>query len=707
MTQTPANVQQLMRGDRLMLSSSDDNVMLEQIQGTHSPDGREVDVRSLLRIVEDIIKRTTPSINTIAALGIQPRTKALEDKTYQASFISIPEALALDQISCHLTCKCSGSGGAHANTISIMHMLGNYSWDAKLVLALSAFALNYGEFWLVAQNYTSNQLAKSMAILRQLLEILEHSNILKPNFDAINNLIKVMLDITRCIVEFRELTAKYKTTDIAALSMALEHIPIAVYWTTRSVVACASQIVGLTGLGHAHTVLTTEALELSTLSTLTHKIGNMHSNLATQLAMCNKHIDERKQIEAFQNLKNLFDMTHDDNMRILRELIYPRDDQQPLVHGATKRRVNIDVLRRKNVLLLISDLDMLQEEPTTLERIYKEVSQTPIKQESQYEVVWLPILDPDFPWTETRQKQFENLQATMPWYSVHHPSLIEQAVIKFIKVVWNFRKKPMLVVIDPQGRLANTNALHMLWIWGSMAFPFTSTWEDALWKKETWRLELLVNDIDPTILNWISEGRYICIYGGEDIEWIRKLTTTTHGMAQATGISLGMVYVGKSNPKERVRINTETISVEELGHYWKDMTSVMYFWVRIESMWQSKMQLGINVENDSIMQEIMTLLSFDGSEGGWALLSRGSAEIVRAKGSTFLNCLMQYDVWKEQAQLKGIVPAIRDHLTKLQTPHRCNRIVLPGTAGRTPERVVCSECGRTMEKFIMYQCCNE
>lgn len=51
-----------------MLSSSDDNVMLEQIQGTHSPDGREVDVRSLLRIVEDIIKRTTPSINTIAAL---------------------------------------------------------------------------------------------------------------------------------------------------------------------------------------------------------------------------------------------------------------------------------------------------------------------------------------------------------------------------------------------------------------------------------------------------------------------------------------------------------------------------------------------------------------------------------------------------------------------------------------------------------------
>lgn len=127
----------------------------------------------------------------------------------------------------------------------------------------------------------------------------------------------------------------------------------------------------------------------------------------------------------------------------------------------------------------------------------------PTKQESQYEVVWLPILDPDFPWTEARQKQFENLQATMQWYSVHYPSLIERAVIKFIKKVWNFRKRPILVVIDPQGRLVNPNALHMLWIWGSRAFPFTSTREDALWKEETWRLELLMDDIDPMILNWV------------------------------------------------------------------------------------------------------------------------------------------------------------------------------------------------------------
>ena len=113
--------------------------------------------------------------------------------------------------------------------------------------------------------------------------------------------------------------------------------------------------------------------------------------------------------------------------------------------------------------------------------------------------------------TETMQKQFDNLQAAMPWYSVYHPSLIERPVIKFIKEVWNFTKKPILVVIDPQGRVASPNALHMMWIWGSIAFPFTSAREEALWKEETLRLELLVDSIDPLIVNWVSTSSQLIV----------------------------------------------------------------------------------------------------------------------------------------------------------------------------------------------------
>ena len=127
-------------------------------------------------------------------------------------------------------------------------MLTNYSWDAKLVLVLSACAVNFGEFWLLAHNCTTNQLAKSVAILRKIPELLERTSMLKPRFDTINNLVKVMIAITKCIVEFRELPPQYITTEVTALSTAMTHIPVAVYWTIRGAVACASQIAGLTGL---------------------------------------------------------------------------------------------------------------------------------------------------------------------------------------------------------------------------------------------------------------------------------------------------------------------------------------------------------------------------------------------------------------------------------------------------------------------------
>lgn len=94
----------------------------------------------------------------------------------------------------------------------------------------------------------------------------------------------------------------------------------------------------------------------------------------------------------------------------------------------------------------------------------------------------------------------------MQWYSVHNPSYLERAVIKLIKEVWNFRGKPILVVLDPQGQVANPNALHMMWIWGSAAFPFCTAREEDLWKTETWGLELLVYGIDPTILTWVCES---------------------------------------------------------------------------------------------------------------------------------------------------------------------------------------------------------
>ena len=44
-----------------------------------------------------------------------------------------------------ITYKCSGGGDAHATTMAILNMLSSYTWDAKLVIALAAFAMDYGD----------------------------------------------------------------------------------------------------------------------------------------------------------------------------------------------------------------------------------------------------------------------------------------------------------------------------------------------------------------------------------------------------------------------------------------------------------------------------------------------------------------------------------------------------------------------------------
>jgi hypothetical protein len=166
-------------------------------------------------------------------------------------------------------------------------------------------------------------------------------------------------------------------------------------------------------------------------------------------------------------------------------------------------QASIDTLRRKNVLLLISDLELSREELMMLEQMFHEARQEPSRAESQYEVVWLPVVDRSTSWNETKQKQFETLQLQMPWFSIYHPSLLDPAVIRYIKEVWRFNKKALLVVLDPQGRVVNPNAIHMMWIWGSVAFPFTSAREESLWKEESWRLELLADAIEPLLYNWV------------------------------------------------------------------------------------------------------------------------------------------------------------------------------------------------------------
>ncbi|GAB4845685.1 hypothetical protein Ancab_039088 [Ancistrocladus abbreviatus] len=678
-----------------MFLTSDDQVLTRRVEETHVPDGsRQIDVRPLFQIVEDVLNRATQTIAQGTLMGTQMATETMEGKASSTLLVSTPDLpIIIDRVSCEILCKCWAGGDAHEATLSVLRLLAHFPWEAKVVLTLAAFGMTYGEFWLLAQIYPTNPLAKSMALLKQLPIIVEQSGSYKFQFEAINKLIKAILNVTRCIIDFKELPALYLTEEEPQLRAARSYFPVAVYWTIRSTVGAAAHITTITSRGFEHLPASNITWELSNWE---FKLNSIYEHLMGTMKILLDLIEKRREESDFEMLRKfIYEMIHVDNMPVLKRLIGGKDDPQPLFDCANKRRVHFEVLRRKSVILLISDMTISQNELSMLVQIY---NATKIH---QYEIVWMPIIDRSITWTDTLQTQFERLQSPMQWYSVYRPTQIDSAVTRFTREIWNFSGRPILVVLDPQGRVLSPNAAHMVWIWGSAAFPFTSLQEEALWKLETWKLELLVDSIDQTITDWIRDGKYIFVFGGDDIDWLRNFIRQARSVADSAGIDLKMLYVGKSHAKrDAVSKVTAALMADDKCHCWPEPTTVWFFWQRIESMLLSKMQLE-QADNhaDIITQEIKKLLSYDRGPGGWALLSKGSTVLLLGHGSTVYEALRQHEtIWRKEVPLVGFDNAFRTHLVTFDIPSApSSRFDFPLATGRIPPGMLCPRCHFPME----------
>ena len=74
--------------------------------------------------------------------------------------------------------------GEESNTgKKILEKLTKYSWDAKAVLTLAAFALDYGDFWLLAHLHASDKSAKWVGILKGVPTIVTESWLQKHKLD--------------------------------------------------------------------------------------------------------------------------------------------------------------------------------------------------------------------------------------------------------------------------------------------------------------------------------------------------------------------------------------------------------------------------------------------------------------------------------------------------------------------------------------------
>uniref|UniRef100_A0A2N9G2F9 Sieve element occlusion N-terminal domain-containing protein n=1 Tax=Fagus sylvatica TaxID=28930 RepID=A0A2N9G2F9_FAGSY len=270
---------------------------------------------SLLIIAENILNRATLAFDN-ALLGTQETIEQWEEKTPKASFS--PPLCTLKLISYEMNCKAGPSDEiAHETTLSILEKLSSYSWDAKAVLTLASFALEYGEFCVLAQIQPSDQLVNSVRTLKRAPVLLKHATLQKHQqaFVDLNKVIRATLEVIKCIFELEKLS-NYDTK-------VLNHIEVDVYWAIITIVASTTQL----------SCIFSDEDKKQELNHYAVKLNVILPKLKNQIAICK---EQRAETEAYEKLVELF-RTSKEITEVLTGLIDPTNKMQPLNDWFYKR----------------------------------------------------------------------------------------------------------------------------------------------------------------------------------------------------------------------------------------------------------------------------------------------------------------------------------------------------------------------------------
>ncbi|CAM8891651.1 unnamed protein product [Rhodiola kirilowii] len=295
----------------------------------------------------------------------------------------------------------------------------------------------------------------------------------------------------------------------------------------------------------------------------------------------------------------------------------------------------------------------------------------------------------------------------MPWLTIEHPNVMNERTKKFITDVWKFHKKPIIVVINEDGRVVCPNAIHSMHVWGFEAFPFTRPQERAMWSMGM-RLDSLVLGFDPNVASMIEAGKWVVLYGGNDIEWIPKFTNCIREVSSKLGILIEIVYVG--NNREIMSL----ISTNLPQSYSPGIYKIWYFWTRLESLIVSRYQSFTTASDtasatDTIIQEVKKLLSYASVES-WACLSIPSSDLmIHGLGDTMLKGFMEHEEWKQNIHTKEFAKFFQNRIEELGRVSdipTCSRIVLHIDNKDDVQSLNCPDCTQLMEKKIQYRCCH-
>ncbi|XP_074276890.1 protein SIEVE ELEMENT OCCLUSION B-like [Silene latifolia] len=500
----------------------------------HKPDTDYYDLRFMLPLVENYIDRATGTIegrskDTLFKSGEEIRA-LLDFKDDDTNVQDI-----IGSLSSQITSEILNGNDAHNITVTVLDILTNFGWGDKVVLTLTAFALTFGELWLRVRIYADNVVNEPTTGDQRELLISANKTAYKNQIETNNEFIKRLVNPYKYLLKIGELSFKFHRIH------PFDPLPTHVYWIIRCSIVAATQIIILSSRGLDQDLVgIREPIEFDKLKSFNEYLKLIQSESENGLKA-------QKTIIGFMRL------------------IVTDKDVPPLFHGSTKRRDHLNVLRGNHVLLLISGIDIAIEDIMFLTQVlyYITINSRTV------EIVWIPVINRLTSESSPINNQLESLQKSMPWYSVHQPSLIKDDAIELFKTEWDFKGKPILVVLSPTAEVLNKNAIHMIKIWPNLPVDhLTSEMERQLWENETWNLKFLVNDIDPIIHEWIQDERYILMFGGnDDIDWIRNFIRQAHSVASNLHVHIETIYIGKSrlNEDQERRVH-ELITREQLSH---------------------------------------------------------------------------------------------------------------------------------------------
>ncbi|KAJ1378972.1 Sieve element occlusion, N-terminal [Sesbania bispinosa] len=422
---------------------------------------------------------------------------------YSVASNVINHSIEISDLVIKMICTPRGEHYAHQTTMLILEQLRSYSWDAKAVIALAAFALEYGKFWQLAP-IPRDKLGKSLAELNGLQSIMENTQHLA-NFSS---LVKKVMQVIQCITDWKKLTtAEYNIKDVPALSDTLHEIPVLAYWTIITLVTCTSHIDFMGDKGFRYE-----------LSKFDYKLDFILKNFKDHQDKCNTQIGA---IEDYSRRKDIINAIQTDKeieiVTFLEALIIPSDtqDSKPIVYnGLTGVQVGVGEFKNKK---------------------------------EDFKILWIPIVDV---WDDEQKKMLENV-TKVGWYVVKEFNF--QTGIRLIKEVFNYKGNPIIMLISPEGKVENPDAKQIISTWGIDGFPFRNSDHTRLTQQWNWFWTEMIN-LSPTIRELIKRDCYIFIYGGTNTKWIQDFTTAVEKLKRHETLNLEETTIesyplGKDNPK--------------------------------------------------------------------------------------------------------------------------------------------------------------